>query len=89
MPVHKVGKNQKNKYIAHFNPPISPLKWGIIEFIFLIFHNFSSLKTDTIYTPPMLSRVLILLLFQVFDHRMEWNNAKANSKPEKILLKRY
>ncbi len=31
---HAVGKNQKNKYIAHFNPPVSPLKWGIIEFIF-------------------------------------------------------
>jgi len=46
--VYKVGKNQKNKYIAHFNPPVSPLKWGIIEFIFLIFHNFGRLKTDTI-----------------------------------------
>ena len=42
--VYKVGKNQKNKYIAHFNLPVSPLKWEIIEFIFLIFHNFSSLK---------------------------------------------
>jgi len=47
MSVYKVGKNQKNKYIAHFNPPVSPLQWGVMVFIFLIFHNFSSLKIDT------------------------------------------